>query len=407
MSKQKIITWVLFFFIFFFVFQAFTKKTAPPPEFAGAAIGISLSKTEFAIGEEVTIKVRNNTANKMTLPSNCPKNPFKVLALQGDKFEERAGETKLNCAFSSPDIAIESNAEKTVTYTYWNHALFGETGKYKIQIDYANGTGTQVFVSPEFSVVPAGFWRKLFRTAFYQPLYNVLVFFIDLAPFKDLGFAIILLTLAIRLILLIPSQRAIESQRRMQELQPRLAHIKKKYEGNQEKIAQETMALWKEHKVNPFGSCLPTLIQFPVLIALFYVIQNGLNPDNIYLLYSPLKNVDLTDIHTNFLGILDLMRVNAIALPIIVGGLQFLQMKLAMTTKGRSAAGGGQNDEKKAQAGSEMETATKTMIYIMPVMIALFTASVPAGVGLYWGVSTLFAIGQQLVANRKKISLIS
>ncbi|MBI5412868.1 membrane protein insertase YidC [Candidatus Peregrinibacteria bacterium] len=400
MNKQKIITWVLFFFIFLFVFQTFTKKNAPTPEtVGGAAIIVSPSKTEFATGEEVTVKVRNNTANKITLPSGCPKNPFKVLALVGDKIEERTSETKLNCALSSPDVVIEPNKEQLVTYTYWNHSLFGEIGKYKVQIDFANGTGTQTFVSPEFAVVATGFWRKLFRTAFYQPLYNVLVLFIDFAPFKDLGLAIILLTLAIRLILLVPSQRAIESQRRMQELQPRLAHIKKKYEGNQERIAQETMALWKEHKVNPFGSCLPTLIQFPVLIALFYVIRNGLNPDNIYLLYSPLKDVDLSNIHTNFLGILDLMRVNTIVLPIIIGGLQFLQMKLAMMTK--------KNSDQKPQAASEMETATKTMIYIMPVMIALFTASVPAGVGLYWGVSTLFAIGQQIVANRKTAKAVT
>jgi YidC/Oxa1 family membrane protein insertase len=212
-----------------------------------------------------------------------------------------------------------------------------------------------------------------------------------------------MLTLLIRLILLVPSQRAMASQRRMQDLQPKLAHIKKKYAGNQERIAQETMALWKENKVNPFGSCLPLLIQFPVLIALFYVIQNGINPDNVYLLYAPLKGVDLSNIHTNFLGILELTKANAYVLPVIIGGLQFFQMKLAMarTKKAKDEAtivGESQGPTK----GSEMEMANKTMIYIMPVMIAVFTASVPAGVGLYWGVSTLFALGQQVVVNRQK-----
>ncbi|MEK9133168.1 MAG: YidC/Oxa1 family membrane protein insertase, partial [Patescibacteria group bacterium] len=218
---------------------------------------------------------------------------------------------------------------------------------------------------------------------------------ISIAPARDLGFAIIVLTILMRLVLLIPSQRAIVSQRKMQELQPKLEAVKKKYVGNQERIAQETMALWKEHKVNPFGSCLPILVQFPVLIALFYVIQSGINPDNVHYVYDPLKNVDLTNIHTNFLGILELTRVNVFVLPIIIGALQFFQLKLTTWRKKK------QDDDKAEQPKSEMETANKMMTYVMPVMIAVFTASVPAGVGLYWGISTAFAIGQQMVANRK------
>lgn len=212
----------------------------------------------------------------------------------------------------------------------------------------------------------------------------------------DLGFAIILLTLLIRLVLLVPSQRAIVSQRKMQELQPKLDAVKKKYEGNQERIAQETMLLWKENKVNPLGSCLPIVIQFPILIALYYVIMNGLNPNNAYLLYAPLKNFDLSVIHANFLGILDLTRANTLVLPLIVGALQFFQLKLATMKKKKPQ----EQDQKAPLKGSEMETVNKSMTYIMPVMIALFTLSVPAGVGLYWGISTLFAVGQQLVANR-------
>ena len=77
-----------------------------------------------------------------------------------------------------------------------------------------------------------------------------------------------------------------------------------------------------------------------------------------------------------------------------MGALQFTQLKLAAVKKKKDAP-------QTAAAPSEMETANKMMVYIMPVMIALFTASVPAGVGLYWGVSTLFALGQQVVANRR------
>lgn len=386
MNKQKIVTWLLFFLIAFTALQFFNKPKAPPPELASKGLGIMTTESEYVSGKEIIVKIKNNTGAAVTVPSNCPKNPLRVLAWNVEKFEERSAETKLNCTLA-PDLNLANGEEKTLSYTYWNYSLFGTPGRYKIEIEIPEGPSKGVYASPEFTVTEAGFLRKLFRTAFYQPLYNVLIFLIKIAPARDLGLAIILLTLLIRLVLLIPSQKAMVSQRRMQELQPKLEHIKKKHEGNQERIAQETMGLWKEHKVNPFGSCLPLLIQFPVLIALFYVIQNGLNPDNTHLLYEPLKGFDMSAIKTNFLGLLELTRVNAIVLPILVGALQFFQLKLAMV--------------KKKTTGSEMETANKTMTYIMPVMIALFTASVPAGVGLYWGVSTVFAIGQQVVANRK------
>lgn len=394
MNKKKIITWLLFFLVFFLLLKVFTKKSPSPAEFTNTPVGILISDTEYVDGEEVTVKIRNNTQKPLIIPSKCPKNPLKVLAWTGEKFEERSAGTKINCA-GLPDFTVAPDTEQKVSFSFWNHALFGTAGRYKIDLETSIEGEAKTFSSGEFTVEEAGFLRKFFRTGFYQPLYNVLIFFISIAPFSDLGFAIILLTLLIRLILLVPSQKAISSQRRMQELQPKLEALKKKYAGNQERIGLETMQLWKEHKVSPFSSCLPLLIQFPVLIALFYVIQNGLNPDNVHFLYSPLKNVDLSTIHTNFLGILELTRANTIALPLMVGILQFLQLKLGMVKKKAT------EESKEAAPRSELETANKTMIYMMPVMIALFTASVPAGVGLYWGVSTVFALGQQLVANRK------
>lgn len=397
MNKNKIITWVIFFIAFFLIMQIFQKKQAPNVSVTGQTVSVTAISQEFASGEEVIVQIKNHTPGFIILPSGCPKNPFRVLAWINEKFEEKQAQTNIKCELS-PDITVAPGEEKKVSYSYWNHTLFANPGRYKVEIALTNGTTTGTFTSPEFTVVEAGFWRKFFRTIFYQPLYNVLIFFIGIAPAHDLGLAVILLTLLIRLILLIPSQHAIVSQRRMQELQPKLEHIKKKYADNKERVAQETMQLWKEHKVNPFGSCLPLLIQFPVLIALFYVIRNGLNPDNAFLLYAPLKNIDLTNIHTHFLGILELTKVNTFVLPLLVGGLQFFQLKLTMLKKA-AAAKPVQEGEKTSP--SEMESANKMMTYVMPVMIALFTASVPAGVGLYWGVSTVFAIGQQAVANRK------
>jgi YidC/Oxa1 family membrane protein insertase len=400
MKNKKILIWVLFFLIFFTVAQLFQKKPVTPEAVVntvkGDAVTITLSQADYSVDQDVSVKVRNNTNSELVVPSNCPNPPLSVKVWNGEKFVDRTVDTKVNCSLVPTDVKIAPGAEAKVGFTYWNHSLFGEVGRYKLELSLNNGTTTGVFASQDFTVSPTGFWKKLFRAVFYQPIYNALILFLSFAPAKDLGFAIILLTLVIRLILLIPSQHAMLSQRKMQELQPRLQAIQKKYEGNKERIAQETMTLWKENKVNPFGSCLPLLVQFPVLIALFYVIQNGLNPDNVYMLYGPLKGiVDLSTIHTNFLGVLELTKMNTFVLPLIIGALQFGQLKLAMLKK--------KKPEGQETKQSEMETANKMMIYVMPVMIAMFTASVPAGVGLYWGISTLFALGQQLVVNKKAI----
>jgi len=126
------------------------------------------------------------------------------------------------------------------------------------------------------------------------------------------------------------------------------------------------------------------------------VIQSGLNPDNAHLLYGSLSQFRLSEINVNFLGILDLTKVNAFVLPLFVGGLQFLQMKLAIIRSGKKKETEGAKEKK-----SETEMANQMMIYVMPVMIAVFTASVPAGVGLYWSISTAYGIAQQLIVNKQ------
>lgn len=395
MDKKKLMVWAVFFLIFFAAAQLMSKKNSQPAQ-NGSSVSIAPAKQQYAVDEEVILTIKNPTAETVSFKSNCPVNPFNVLMWTGEKFEAEKAESKINCELA-PDFTVTPGGKQQVSYTYWNHSLFGAPGRFKIETNYTTGSSTASIATSEFEVVKAGFWRKTFRTIFYQPIYNVLVLSLMIAPMRDLGFAIIILTIIIRLILLIPSQRAIVSQRRLQEVQPLLEKIKKQYAGNQERIAHETMKLWKENKINPFGSCLPIVVQFPVLIALFYVVKNGLNPDNVHYLYGPLKNIDFANIHTNFLGVLDLTRINTFVLPLIVGALQFLQLKLTMLKKPKV-----KDKDQKPEKGSEMEAVNNTMIYIMPVMIAVFTASVPAGVGLYWGVSTLFAIGQQMIANRKK-----
>jgi YidC/Oxa1 family membrane protein insertase len=402
MNKKNIITFVVIFLLLNLVINFFTKKDDSGDLSKAGNFGIATTKNEYGLNEQVAVKIRNNTVAEYKIADKCPAAPLDVEVFLNGQWTTKTAAAEIKCG-NPKDLVIKPQEEITVHFQSWNHTLFGEIGKYKLDVSLLPVSADAALQpvraqSNEFDVKEEGLFGFLWTAALYQPIYNTLIFIVSVVPWHDLGLAIILLTILIRTILLIPSQKALKSQRKLQEIQPKLNKIKEKYKDNQEMIAKETMLLWKEHKVNPFGSCLPLLIQFPVLIALFYVIQNGLNPDNAYLLYGSLGGFSLSKINVIFLGILDLTAVNAFVLPLFVGGLQFLQMKLAVLRNEKKKEG---KAEEKKEAKNEMETANQMMIYVMPVMIAVFTASVPAGVGLYWAVSTLYGIIQQVVVNRQ------
>lgn len=348
---------------------------------------VILAKSEIAIGTAVTIKVKNNSQAVLMIPANCPKNPFKVERyINGEWTPVDAESAKCDSA----PIKVESKKASPFTFAPWDQKLFGELGKYRVVLEQT-ADGKLKSYSKEIEITPPGLFRTLFREAFYKPIFNTLIFLVSFQPGHSLGWAIIMLTVIIKLILLVPNQKALKAQKQMQKVQPQLDALKKKHKDNPQLLAQETMEIWKKYKVNPMSSCLPMLIQFPILIALFYVVKDGLGYINPELLYGSLKGFDATSINPVFLGIIDLTKVNLIVLPIVIGLLQFGQMRLAL---GKSL--------KSAPSDSPMPMMNKTMIYVMPIMIAFFTASLPAAVGFYWGTSTLFGIAQQYVVNRSK-----
>lgn len=352
--------------------------------------------TEYSRTQKVTVNISNNTDQEIVIPNECPGEPFNVYKKENNEWTQKTSDPELNCE-NAKDIVLESGDDTKIIYENWNHNLFAEMGLFRIEFDTEINGEAKTLTTNEFLVVKEGIIKQIWYGIFYRPIYNALIFLTSVMPNHDLGLAIILLTLIIRTILLVPSQKAMKSQKKMQEIQPKLEEIKKKYKGDQQRIAMETMAIWKDAKVNPMGSCLPILLQFPFLIALFYVVKGGLNPDNAYLLYTQYSSFTLHDINVNFFGILDLTKANIYVLPLVVGGLQFAQMKLTMGKKAKK-----KKDGEKKEKKSEMAMATGTMTYIMPIMIAVFTASLPAGVGIYWGTSTAYGIVQQLFVNKSK-----
>ncbi len=362
------------------------------------SVVIESVKDRFAIGKEIMVNVENLKGEEIQIVEENCKPAFEVFRYNAGVWEEVLFELE-ECNKEEASLTLASGEKTRYSFLPWNYELFGELGRYKVVLPL-----DKEYTSPEFTIKKKGLFKRGWDFFFYKPIYNGLIFFTDINPSHSLGVAIVLLTLLLRVILLVPSQKALRSQKRMQEIQPKIQEIQRKYKGNQERIAMETMALWKQAKTNPLGSCLPMLFQFPILIALYYTVREVTMGGNIHNLYLFQQNFDFDSIQTMFLGILDLAEKNIIVLPIIVGLLQFAQMKLTFSLKKTKKDTKKKKEEpKKNPSGMpDMNSMSKTMTYTMPLMIAFFTATLPAGVGLYWGTSTIFGIGQTIVINREK-----
>lgn len=232
----------------------------------------------------------------------------------------------------------------------------------------------------------------LFNTFFYQPIFNLLVFLYNSVTFQDLGIAIILLTVIIKLILWPLSKKSIKSQQSLQALQPKIDALKTKYKGNQQEMGKEMMALYKENKINPFSSCLPLILQLPFFIAVYQVLSKGLD-NNFATLYPFITRPEL--ISPYLLGFLDLSKSN-IYLAVLAGAAQFWQAKMMMAKRVDVKAGGeGSKDENMAAIMS------KQMLYFMPALTVFIGVTLPGGLTLYWLTITLLTILQQVLMVKK------
>ncbi len=369
-------------------------KTEVDTILATGDIGMKTSSEEYVIGSDIRVELQNNTEATITLESRCPTALLDVSRFSSEGYVNVDNTLIDRDCSKAPDLILEPGKASTLSLLDYSYSLFGETGKYKISLELPTPSDTypemtSVYSTPEFDVVEPGLFKSLWRNLLYTPLLNLMVGILAYTPGHSLAIGIILLTLIIRTILLIPSQKAMKAQRRMQEMQPKIEELKQKYAGDQARLSQETMLLWKTHKVNPLSSCLPMLIQFPILIALYYCIEGGLSPDRHVLLYPFLSGFSLNEVNPNFLGF-NLFERSLIVFPILTGGLQFIQMQLMSAKSKKKGA---------AKIPDEMQAANNVMKYMMPVMIAIFSSQLAAAVGLYWAVSTSYGIVQQLVVN--------
>ena len=230
-------------------------------------------------------------------------------------------------------------------------------------------------------------WNKIL----YDPLFNLLVVLYNFLG-HNMGIAIIALTLVVRFILWPLTQKSLVAQKKMNLIKPHLEKIKKDHGHDQRKMSEATMALYKEHGINPLTSCLPLLIQFPIFIALYRVFYNiaSLTTYNFYaFVHRP------ETINTQFLWFNLAKPDPYYILPILVGVTFFWQTKISSPKQSVTPAPAG-----KGMMEDFQQTFQKQMLYIFPVMFTLITLKLTTALSLYWVVTTLFGIGQQYLVMR-------
>lgn len=191
------------------------------------------------------------------------------------------------------------------------------------------------------------------------------VFDILVGVTNSYGIAIILVTILIRLVLLPLTLKQTKSMEVMKQIQPKLKEVQEKHKDNPQELQEQTLKLYKDNKVSPFGGCLPMLIQLPILIGFFRVLQSLPESDAAI-----------------FLGFWDLTIPDPFfILPILAAVTQYFSMQQTMT-----------------------DSSQKTMMMIMPIMIGFFSLRFPAGLVLYWVVGNIFSVFQQAWISKQYLA---
>ena len=238
----------------------------------------------------------------------------------------------------------------------------------------------------------------IWHTFFFDPIYNTLVFFIDVIPGGDVGLAIVATVLAVKFLLLPISIKAVQTQTAMREINPKLQEIKEQYKDDREGQAKAMMEVYAEAKINPFASIFIVLLQIPIVIALYYSVYRGGGvplPDiNIDLLYPFVAApVEMT---MNFLGIVDITQ-KSIVLALLAGITQFIQVRLVMPKLAASDP-----DKEPNMKDEIMRNMQVQMRYVMPIIITVIAYSISATIALYFVVSNLATIAQEIYVRKHR-----
>lgn len=262
---------------------------------------------------------------------------------------------------------------------------------------------------------------SFFNSVFVFPILNLLALFYKIFLFIKLpgafGFAIIGLTVMIRLIFQPFYRQQLEMSKKMQDMKPKLDSLAQKYKNDQKALQQEQMKLYQQAGINPAAGCLIMIIQLPIFFALYNTLSvflmNGQAAKAIgqinNVLYTPLLKISAID--PWFFGFNLALSPNTggewfyLTIPLLTGILQYFQA-VSMTPM-PSTSQVNQDGKNKKDDGSDFQKAMTTqMKYMFPIMIGWFSYTLPIGLSLYWNIFSLFSIiqGRKLKVDAKASS---
>jgi YidC/Oxa1 family membrane protein insertase len=235
----------------------------------------------------------------------------------------------------------------------------------------------------------------MFKTTLIEPLYNLLVFLIDIIPGGDIGFAVIALTIVVRFLLYPLSASSIKTQIKMKEVDGEIKEIREKYKEDKQEQGKKLLEVYRKNEINPFSGILLLFIQIPVVIALYYVFAKTNIPNiNLEMLYSFVP--EPTTVKTTFLNFIDLTASKNALLAGLVGVTQYLQMHILINSNKKK-----EGDKDETQIEQMMRNMQKQMKIVLPAVSLIITFTLVSVVGLYWLVGNIFSIFQEIYIRKK------
>lgn len=232
----------------------------------------------------------------------------------------------------------------------------------------------------------------MFHTLFYEPIYNLLVFALTIIPLHDVGFAIILVTCFVKGILLPLNLSATRSQYALRAVEGEMKAIKEQTKNNPQEASKKMMEIYKREGINPFSSLFVVIIQIPIFLALYFVFSKGLKMDSDSL-YSFLSFPE--KLHTLAFGILDVTSKNIFIAVTTALTAYFLARRQTTTMVSQK------HPKDESFQDHLMKSMKVQLLYVLPVIIGVSAAVLPAAIGLYWTTSNILGIFQDAYIKKK------
>lgn len=232
----------------------------------------------------------------------------------------------------------------------------------------------------------------MFHTIFYDPIYNLLVLVLTYVPLHDIGAAIVIVTLIVKLILLPLNLSALRSQYLMKRVEGEMNELKETHKASPQEASKKMMEIYKREKINPFSSLLVLIIQIPIIFALYRVFRNGLIADKASLysfIHFPI------DLHTMAFGLFDVTQKNIVIAALAALSSYFLARRQTATMVPKN------NGKDESFQDQFMKSMKIQLLYILPLIIGFSAAVLPSALGFYWFVSNVIAYIQDVYMKRK------